>query len=554
MSLPDPADSRAILIGVSEFEHLPQLPAVANNLAAIKDLLLAPDLCGLLPENCSVVHNPRDPIALMSAVRHAAAEAKDTLLVYYAGHGFPDPDGRDLSLSVVSSARDTPYLFADYKHIRGLLRTSPARRRIVILDCCFSGLALNHMGDSNAPAIQLANVAAQSGTYLMAAASENGLADAGDTYTTFSGQLIKLVREGIPSQELNLLTLETLFTHIAAALRDTTTTSPQQRESDHGGKQPLFRNRSYHRPSLSVVEEERYGALDKVREGEIFGSRRELYDKGVHRQLQAGICGTAKRGGAESIVVSGGYKDDEDFGNVILYTGHGGRDPNTGLQVRDQAIDDTGNAALVKSMMTGVPVRVIRGSGGKSRFAPDVGYSYDGLFVVTDYWTSRGVDSFNVLRFRLEKYNERPRRSSKLNPGRWMPLENGVYIDRSLSAELKEIYEYSCQVCSMVLELPGGLRIAETVHIRELEAPHRGSDELANMLCLCPNHRDLFRFGAIVIDDNFNIIDQVEGEPIARLIVKHEINKDYLRYHQEHHMVGLRPSLDDTIDETRFRP
>jgi hypothetical protein len=30
--------------------------------------------------------------------------------------------------------------------------------------------------------------------------------------------------------------------------------------------------------------------------------------------------------GAESIVVSGGYKDDNDFGDVIVYTGHGGQD------------------------------------------------------------------------------------------------------------------------------------------------------------------------------------------------------------------------------------
>jgi putative restriction endonuclease len=30
--------------------------------------------------------------------------------------------------------------------------------------------------------------------------------------------------------------------------------------------------------------------------------------------------------GAESIVVSGGYKDDKDFGDVIVYTGHGGQD------------------------------------------------------------------------------------------------------------------------------------------------------------------------------------------------------------------------------------
>jgi putative restriction endonuclease len=56
--------------------------------------------------------------------------------------------------------------------------------------------------------------------------------------------------------------------------------------------------------------------------------RRPAYDAGVHRQLQAGICRT-KADGSESIVVSSGYKDDEDYDSVIIYTGHGGQDPET---------------------------------------------------------------------------------------------------------------------------------------------------------------------------------------------------------------------------------
>ncbi|MFE4626182.1 YDG/SRA domain-containing protein [Streptomyces mirabilis] len=43
------------------------------------------------------------------------------------------------------------------------------------------------------------------------------------------------------------------------------------------------------------------------------------------RPLQAGICGT-KKTGAESIVVSSGYKDEVDYGSAIVCTGHGGQD------------------------------------------------------------------------------------------------------------------------------------------------------------------------------------------------------------------------------------
>src|SRR2546421_525817 len=81
--------------------------------------------------------------------------------------------------------------------------------------------------------------------------------------------------------------------------------------------------------------------------------------------------------GAESVVISGGYEDDEDHGDLIIYTGHGGKDPNTGRQIADQSLDAPGNAALVTSSLTGVPVRVIRGRNRDSSFAPTSGYRYD---------------------------------------------------------------------------------------------------------------------------------------------------------------------------------
>ena len=57
---------------------------------------------------------------------------------------------------------------------------------------------------------------------------------------------------------------------------------------------------------------------------------------------------------------SGGYEDDQDLGNLIIYTGYGGRDPATGRQVSDQPFS-LWNRALAYSSLNGLPVRVIRG-------------------------------------------------------------------------------------------------------------------------------------------------------------------------------------------------
>jgi putative restriction endonuclease len=69
--------------------------------------------------------------------------------------------------------------------------------------------------------------------------------------------------------------------------------------------------------------------IASVAEGTLFADRRALHDAGVHRPLQAGISGSATDG-ADSIVVSGGYEDDEAYGDVIDYTGHGGNIPRHG--------------------------------------------------------------------------------------------------------------------------------------------------------------------------------------------------------------------------------
>ena len=54
----------------------------------------------------------------------------------------------------------------------------------------------------------------------------------------------------------------------------------------------------------------------------------------------------------------------------------------TAPQSKDQELT-RGNLALSRSVETGNPVRVIRGYKLRSPFAPDEGYRYDGLFILS---------------------------------------------------------------------------------------------------------------------------------------------------------------------------
>lgn len=144
-----------------------------------------------------------------------------------------------------------------------------------------------------------------------------------------------------------------------------------------------------------------FGEIPHFPEGSIFDNRKQLSDSGIHPPTQAGISGS-KYEGADSIVLNGGYIDDVDNWDTVIYTGHGGRDAN-GRQVRDQYLIDSGNAALVISYNLALPVRVSRGPKGNLQWSPLSGYRYDGIYYVKSYWLEKGLDGYNVCRYELIK-------------------------------------------------------------------------------------------------------------------------------------------------------
>ena len=142
-----------------------------------------------------------------------------------------------------------------------------------------------------------------------------------------------------------------------------------------------------------------YGEIEGIKIGQVFKNRREVFDAGLHGSLQAGISGNPKTG-SDAIVVSGGYIDDLDLGEAIIYTGQGGRDEQTGRQIANQELV-RGNAAIVTSCNLKIPIRVIRGSKSNSVFSPKNGYRYDGLYYCTRYWATFSIDGPLIWRFLL---------------------------------------------------------------------------------------------------------------------------------------------------------
>ncbi|KAM4027113.1 E3 ubiquitin-protein ligase UHRF1-like [Anomaloglossus baeobatrachus] len=182
----------------------------------------------------------------------------------------------------------------------------------------------------------------------------------------------------------------------------------------------------------TIVPSNHYGPIPGVPVGTMWKFRLQVSEAGVHRPHVAGIHGRS-HDGSYSLVLAGGYEDDVDNGTEFTYTGSGGRDlsgnKRTAEQSCDQKLTNTNRAlamncnapinekqgAVAKDWKAGKPVRVVRNAKGSkhSKFAPEEGNRYDGIYKVVKYWPEKGKSGFLVWRYLLKRDDEEPAPWSK---------------------------------------------------------------------------------------------------------------------------------------------
>ncbi len=247
--LPDPQRSRAILVGCGRYEgeQLPSIPAVLSGLHDLATVLT--DLGGL---PCSVVADPATAVDVGTPLEDAARVAEDVLVFYFAGHGLVDQRG-ELYLGVARTDPDNvAFTAVPFKIVGDALTKSRARVRIVVLDCCFSARSFAVLS-SREP--NLAALGEVSGTFVLASSASNAVALArpGEPYTAFTGELIRLLSQGIPGRD-PVLSLDVVY----HALRQTMVTlgypEPQVRITNTAHQIGLVRNRAFN-PEFDVIDD-----------------------------------------------------------------------------------------------------------------------------------------------------------------------------------------------------------------------------------------------------------------------------------------------------------
>ncbi|XVE60930.1 hypothetical protein DITRI_Ditri06bG0000600 [Diplodiscus trichospermus] len=156
----------------------------------------------------------------------------------------------------------------------------------------------------------------------------------------------------------------------------------------------------------------RIGVVPGVEVGDIFFFRMEMCLIGLHAPIMAGIdymglkVSQDEEPVAVSIVSSGGYEDNSDDGDVLVYSGQGGNVYKKGTEITDQKLE-RGNLALEKSLHRGNEVRVIRGVKDIANQTGKI-YVYDGLYKIQESWVEKGKSGCNVFKYKLVRLSGQP--------------------------------------------------------------------------------------------------------------------------------------------------
>lgn len=229
----------AVLIGVSDYTHLPSVPSIKNNLSALTEVALTG--LGIPHGNVHTVENPTSAAQVHEKIdlaMDAADPLSGGLFIYYAGHGWTDPRNGRLLLGLVDSNQHKAWTAMEFDRIREQVADSPVGSRLLVLDSCYSGAALDTLsaGLSSASRIE--------GTYVMTSsdATNASRAPRGDHFTSFSGEIIRSLTDGIQGGP-PLINADVLFRHVRANCQEQGWPVPSRQIGRDGDHIELMMNR-----------------------------------------------------------------------------------------------------------------------------------------------------------------------------------------------------------------------------------------------------------------------------------------------------------------------
>jgi osmoprotectant transport system substrate-binding protein len=206
----------------------------------MRQVLTNPELCAWPASRVKHLSNESDNRQLIIKLRKWARETTGVFLLYYVGHGTPG-DEKGPCLTLADTELEHPDATGlEYRNVRKALLDSPARVKIVILDCCYAGRAIPRVQSGQGMFTDI------SGTYVLAAADHAARVPENQELacTSFTGELLDLIRKGIAGGGEEL-TLEAIYRQLRTRLGEVDLPDPNCGGTDTVGAFRFARNAAF---------------------------------------------------------------------------------------------------------------------------------------------------------------------------------------------------------------------------------------------------------------------------------------------------------------------
>jgi hypothetical protein len=227
----NPLSTIAILIGTTKYVDFPDIPNIKNNINDFELVLKDKDVFSLPQDNIHTYldENSADiKKSLMSKLFTSNKKEIDTLLIYFAGHGYRRSDGHfhlctkdtEKSLINLDGASSIPY-----DSLKKIIFNSGIYKVVIFIDACYSGSIT--MSDDIDESLSLR------GSYIITSSSSTEVSffKKEDRYTIFTGALLETIQTGVDSREREV-SLSALFNQICQNIRQKNVKmTPQQLSS-----------------------------------------------------------------------------------------------------------------------------------------------------------------------------------------------------------------------------------------------------------------------------------------------------------------------------------
>ncbi|MCR6484982.1 type VII secretion protein EccCb [Amycolatopsis sp. OK19-0408] len=218
----------ALLVATSRYvdPKLPNLRAPVQETQQLAQLLQDPAI-GEFDTVSVVLDNRKSLVEYEMEKLFGDCSPDDLVLLYISGHGIKNAD-RQLFFATNDTESHRPWSTAvPATLVHSLLRECPARNKAVLLDCCYSGIALRLPAAKSESRVEIVDSLGK-GTYIMTATNaverayedEKLVLNEPQPFSIFTDAVIKGLSGGVAARgDADVITAEDLYTYVYDELR-----------------------------------------------------------------------------------------------------------------------------------------------------------------------------------------------------------------------------------------------------------------------------------------------------------------------------------------------